>query len=82
MTQADEKRIAAAIRNIGAGSVIELRHVHEADCPMPQGGPCICPNGPDVEVIDRSDLMAKADRAWPPAGPRIAPTPNPRGDRA
>lgn len=64
----DEKRISDAIRNIRAGAVVELRHTHEADCPMPRGGPCTCPGGPHVELVDRADRLAQADRAWPPAG--------------
>lgn len=32
------------------GVVTELIVLHETDCPYPGGGPCVCPNGPEIRL--------------------------------
>jgi len=51
------KRERAARKSSGVrpGRAYEARHWHEAECRWPRGGPCTCPDGPDVELVPLVD---------------------------
>jgi hypothetical protein len=45
---------AGVLARIKPGTVTELRHWHEPDCPRPRGGACTC-SAVDVEIMEHRD---------------------------